>query len=294
MACHYPLQAFQPIQGGKLIFDPTKAGDARPIEIRCGRCLGCRLARAKEWSVRLQHEQMMHDSSSFVTLTYADEHLPPHGALQYSDVQKFFRRLRKAGERFRYFVAGEYGSELRRPHYHVLLFGPSWTDRLPWHRSANGEMNFISERLTRLWGHGHTEVADVTPANIAYTARYCLEKAYSREDQSQYERGFDPATGEVIRVPSEFIRMSLKPGIGGNWYSEFSEDLHRVDSAIARGGVRSGVPRYYQNRLRRLDAHRAEEIEVEREARLRSVQRSQGDVAEESAYLRLEHFHGGR
>lgn len=294
MGCHYPLKAFKPLGGGKLIFDPTKAGNARPLEIRCGRCLGCRLARAKEWSVRLRHEQMMHSSSSFVTLTYADQFLPPHGALRYSDVQSFFRRLRKSGEKLRYFVAGEYGEQLKRPHYHVLLYGPSWPDRVEWHRSSNGEMNYVSERLTRLWGLGHTEVADVTPQNIAYTARYCLEKAYSREDQSQYERGVDPATGEVIVVPPEFTYMSLKPGIGGGWYSEFSEDLHRTDAAIDRGGIRSRVPRYYQDRLRRSDAARAEEIEAVREDRLRVVRRSQGDVAEEAAYLRLEHFHGGR
>ena len=43
--------------------------------------------------------------------------------LSKTDLQKFFKRLRKSyGKKVRYFACGEYGPEHFRPHYHVLFF----------------------------------------------------------------------------------------------------------------------------------------------------------------------------
>ena len=49
--------------------------------------------------------------------------------LLYTDVQKFLKRLRKAYRgKLRYFVAGEYGEQTARPHYHMILYGWQPTD----------------------------------------------------------------------------------------------------------------------------------------------------------------------
>ena len=43
------------------------------IEVPCGKCVECRLARAKEWSNRCLMELPYHKFNQFVTLTYDDE-----------------------------------------------------------------------------------------------------------------------------------------------------------------------------------------------------------------------------
>ncbi len=47
----------------------------RTIEVPCGHCVACRIARSREWAVRLLHESEFWDDFCFVTLTYDDEHL---------------------------------------------------------------------------------------------------------------------------------------------------------------------------------------------------------------------------
>ena len=47
----------------------------RTIEVPCGHCVACRIARSREWAVRLLHESEFWDEYCFVTLTYDDEHL---------------------------------------------------------------------------------------------------------------------------------------------------------------------------------------------------------------------------
>lgn len=45
------------------------------IEIPCGKCIQCQLAKAKDWAVRCSHEASQYKYNYFVTLTYNDEHL---------------------------------------------------------------------------------------------------------------------------------------------------------------------------------------------------------------------------
>ena len=99
------------------------------LEVPCGKCIGCRIAKRKEWSLRMLHELTYHPQSSFVTLTYDDYHLPPCCSLKKRHLQLFLKRLRKnLGERrIKYFACGEYGGQTMRPHYHAILFGSGLT-----------------------------------------------------------------------------------------------------------------------------------------------------------------------
>lgn len=91
------------------------------IQVPCGRCLGCRLDHAKMWSDRCMLELQDHDEAYFVTLTYDDQHVTLSdenaATLVKSDLQNFFKRLRKDGQKIRYFACGEYGENTFRPHY---------------------------------------------------------------------------------------------------------------------------------------------------------------------------------
>ncbi len=63
------------------------------IELPCGRCVGCRMRRASDWSLRVMHEASLYEDNCFLTLTYGEGKLPPHGSLCHEDFQKFIKRL---------------------------------------------------------------------------------------------------------------------------------------------------------------------------------------------------------
>ena len=88
--------------------------------VPCRQCTECKMARAKEWAVRLYSELKTTEKSCFITLTYSDEHNP--GILLKQDFQKFIKRLRKDYQ-LKYFACGEYGDLKLRPHFHAILSG---------------------------------------------------------------------------------------------------------------------------------------------------------------------------
>lgn len=111
--------------------------------VPCGHCLACRERYIESWQIRWREQlKVTVDHSSYmITLTYNDESLPhlitPDGELKstldYTDVQKFLKRLRKKQETYckkngldnptiKYHGAGEYGNNFtKRPHYHILI-----------------------------------------------------------------------------------------------------------------------------------------------------------------------------
>ena len=90
----------------------------------------------------------MHKVSCMLNLTYSDAFLPEHGQLYKDDLQRFFKRLRKAGFKFRYVASGEYGDQSRRPHFHIALFGVDFdVDRIPFGRAVGVTRNLDSRLL---------------------------------------------------------------------------------------------------------------------------------------------------
>lgn len=118
------------------------------IMVACRRCDGCKAHRRKLWAARAYDEVGLAHRTWFGTLTLAPEvqvaglfearaYARKRGlgdfdalgraeqfrllaGIQYPHVQRFLKRLRKAGAKFRYLlVAEEHKSGL--PHYHVLL-----------------------------------------------------------------------------------------------------------------------------------------------------------------------------
>ena len=126
--CFSPLTAWRGRRRNKngrlpVVFDRRESSGVE-IELPCGQCVGCRLEYSRQWAMRCMHEASLWPENSYLTLTYGDGHLPVNGSLRKADFQKFMKRLRKKnpGKRIRYYQCGEYGEELKRPHYHALLF----------------------------------------------------------------------------------------------------------------------------------------------------------------------------
>lgn len=100
MPCYRPLVAHKeglnPNGKANLVFN-RKGSQIGPdaFKLPCGKCIGCCLDRARQWSIRLVHEAKFWESSCFITLTYAPDKLPKNGSIEPYDFQCFIKRLRK-------------------------------------------------------------------------------------------------------------------------------------------------------------------------------------------------------
>ena len=266
MPCFHPLDAWQCSNGDVVFTDNLARNDViRRLALPCGRCVGCRLERSRQWAVRCMHEASMHMFNSFVTLTYDDDHLPEYNSLNYKHFQDFMKRLRKSHNGVRFYMCGEYGEDFSRPHYHALLFNCFFPDRKKHSTGDSGSVIYTSEALSKLWPFGFASIGDVTFESAAYCSRYIMKKVTGDLAESHYET-VDLSTGEVsARVP-EFNRMSLKPGIGADWIKRYNRDVYPRDVVIARGHE-SKPPRYYDKFLQRCDADKLEEVKFSRYTR---------------------------
>ena len=219
------------------------------------------------------HEASLYDHNSFITLTYNDDHLPSDGSLNHVHFQRFFKRLRKHfnGRRIRYYMAGEYGSKLGRPHYHAIVFGLDFPDKRLWRKTPAGSVLYRSNTLEALWPFGYSSIGDVTFESAAYVARYCLKKVTGDAAYSHYKT-VDLSTGEISHLKPEYNKMSLKPGIAADWYAQFSSDVHNYDYVVTRDGKTCRPPRYYDKLLKRSDPAAFEIIKEQREAKLIELQ----------------------
>ena len=80
MTCYHPLTAYIDLDcktenGKKKIVFSTPKGLSQYEEIKlpCGKCIGCRLERSRQWAVRAVLEALLHEHNCFITLTYDDE-----------------------------------------------------------------------------------------------------------------------------------------------------------------------------------------------------------------------------
>lgn len=255
MPCYHPLDAwihrYKKTDSGKnlLLFNYNTKFCSQPtpdMQVPCGRCVGCRLAKSREWAARAVHEASLYWDNCWLTLTLNDEYMysrpNPYSlqAGQYSEVTKFLKRLRKKyGSGIRYLYCGEYGETCffcnksekfcscgnyypwrGRPHYHMCLFNHDFSDKR-FFKSINGSNHYNSDELDALWTDpdtgiymGHATISDLTADSAAYTARYAMKKITG--DKSLEE---DPVTGlrhyqrlspdgEIVDILPEFIKMS--------------------------------------------------------------------------------------
>lgn len=259
MPCYHPIDAWKPADGGRLVFSEiAERGNARPLQIPCGRCVGCRLERSRQWAVRCLHEASLFDSNQFLTLTYDNDHLPDGGSLQYKDFQLFAKRVRYKLGPFRFYMCGEYGETTWRPHYHACMFGLSLPDKKPL-----TEELYESKTIESLWGLGRVVVGNVTFESAAYVARYVMKKITGDAAETHYRR-VNTETGEVWQLEPEFNKMSLRPAIGREWYNKYSSDVRNHDTVVVRG-QKCKPPRYYDKILADGDPDAAAYLKFERE-----------------------------
>lgn len=242
------------------------------LQVPCGKCVGCRLERSRQWAVRCVHEASLYDDRNcFITLTFNDQFLPRDRSLSKSIFQDFMKRLRKryvktvpkhyddaSRDKFlfengiRYFHCGEYGETYGRPHYHAILFNHVFDDIVLYKRTATGCDLYTSECLQRLWScpetgrpFGFATVGSMTFDSAAYCARYIMKKVTGEAAEEHYKG----------RLP-EYTTMSRAPGIAKRWFDQFFTDVYPKDYFKLKKDdklIEMRPPRYYDNQFELLD-----------------------------------------
>lgn len=194
--------------------------------VPCGKCGFCGATRRSDWALRIAYERRMHGVSHFVTLTYANAHLVWHSGipqLHRAHTQLFFKRLRKAGFKLRYYGVAEYGSQTLRPHYHVLLFG-----------------DVSEEAIRKAWDYGQVHIGNVTEQSILYCLSYMINKNDWRMSK-----------GRVKPFNMMSRGRGVVKGIGHNYLSSAMIDWHRSGrkNYCVLNGSKRHLPRYYKVRI---------------------------------------------
>lgn len=210
------------------------------LRVACGKCAACIKKRVSNWSFRLNKQAEVSSSALFVTLTYNNDHLPfsKRGlpTLDKTDVQKFFKRLRKIShEQIKYYCCGEYGARTARPHYHIILYNSNHHDVVKaW--SLDG----------KAIGHVNFRGAEINA--IGYTLKYITkEKRVGKHHQDDRAK--------------EFSMMSK--GLGRNYVTAEMIGWHQADLlnrmyCPLKDGKKAPMARYYKDRI--YDKEQLEEI----------------------------------
>lgn len=259
------------------------------VELPCGQCIGCRLKYTRDWACRMMAELQYHDRACFITLTYDDEHVPfvwfrdgDHElqaamTLEKRDLQLFMKRLRKKFKdvTVRFYACGEYGSQTHRPHYHAIIYGVDFSqDRYFWNRSKTGFNYYRSPTLECLWPNGHSLVCDVSFDTCAYVARYVTKKMNGKNREFY----------EYFNISPEFSTMSLKPGIGRQYYEDHKHELYEKMYMVLKdsnGGKKVSTPRYFDKLY-----------DLEYPALSSEVKRTKRIMSECISKQKLEQYHG--
>lgn len=278
MACFRPLSAYQfSVPSDRSLYHPSgkrrlffgKAAQRlllqygyahEALSLPCGKCVGCLVRKVSDWSLRCVYEAAFWPRSSFLTLTYRTAELPANRSLLKADHQKFFKRLRQALTRkfgvgpIKYYMCGEYGERKGRPHYHVVLFGWDFPDRVevPNNHGARDRL-YTSPLLEEVWGHGEVRIGEVTSESAAYVARYTMKKLRGKVGRAFYEKR--------RQVPPY---TACSKGIARRHFERYRRDHYPSDEAVQVGGRTKPVPRYFDKLLEAVDAELLAEVKAAR------------------------------
>lgn len=198
----------------------------------CGKCLGCQLDKARDWSIRCVLESQYHTESCFVTLTFDDAHYPV--AASRTTLRDLFvgfiESLRNDGVKCRYFGCCERGSITKRIHAHIIIFGFKPDDMEFYKVGSNGDYLYNSAYLSSKWQKGFVVVGDMSYQSAGYVARYTMKK---------------------LDDDSSFIFMSNRPGIGFQYCKDHAEKIIESDCVYGQFGNlhTAPVPRYFNRFL---------------------------------------------
>lgn len=202
----------------------------------CGKCIYCRKKNSIELAMRcVLHASLYPNNNCFLTLTYDEKKEKYHNELDYTDIQKFKKKLRRYADyhydqKLQIFNVHEYGKNGKK-HWHLVVFNFNFPDRVPT-PSRNGQEYYSSKTLSRLWKHGFHTIGEVTEASAMYQAQYTQKdfkygntanKKKSKSNHSAIARdyflrhykqiltlGYVPFGNRKAPIPRYFLKLAKK------------------------------------------------------------------------------------
>lgn len=198
-----------------------KSGD----DVPCGKCAHCIQTKRTHWAVRVYNECITCELGFFITLTYSNEFLTwvdDVPVLQYDDVKKFFKKVRKEGYNFRYFLVGEYGEKSGRPHYHLIL--------------VTDNVKFDVYKFCEKWNLGFSHIGLISMASIMYVLKDMLKEVDMFKD---VPRAFKP-------------HILVSNGFGAKYIEKLKywHKRHPVErNYVILNGFKVSMPRYFKDKI---------------------------------------------
>lgn len=187
----------------------------------CGHCIACAQDYARTWQARIMCESLYFDKKSFITLTYSDAPESPSK----DDLRRFIKAVRnKYGKGIKFFACGEKGTESKRSHYHLILFGVDFAEDR--YEIAKRGLNLVyrSPSLEKLWPYGFSSIGSLDISSAGYVSKYCDKKKISRIDEG------------------EFVMMSR--GLGRRYFADHHDEIFNSDFLYFDGN-KFKIPRYF-------------------------------------------------
>lgn len=234
-----------------------------PLVVPCGKCLECVRSASVEWAFRILDECSLYEHNCFITLTYNNDNLPDDLSVHKGEHQRFMKRLRKALAplKIRFFVSGEYGKKLMRPHYHYIIFNWFPDDAVFFKFDKKGTKLFRSKLLETVWTKGFSSVGEVTYDTALYAAKY-LQKFQFQNSTREFLWQSSEHSYESVQILPPFVLMSNRPGIGYNKVYDVNLNTDRI---YYRGRY-TKIPRYYLKVMER-DGIYLDDFKARRKAR---------------------------
>lgn len=255
MKCADPTLCYTNANTGKRIFRNWSLASfivkkTHQQVFNCGKCLFCRKKKARELAIRCVLHASLSPQNCFLTLTYDESRPDYNNRFQYSDVQKFKKRLRQhvarynQGKKIEIFNVHEYGKNGKK-HWHLVVFNHQFEDK-DVHTIKNNIPLYTSHTLALLWPYGFSTIGDVSEASAMYQSQYTQKdikngntnnhkKAHSKHSGigqpyflQHYKQlltlGYIPFNNQKIPIPRAFEKIAHKH------YSHFYEPSNFFDN----------------------------------------------------------------
>lgn len=197
----------------------------------CNKCLVCRKKQGHSLALRCVLHASLYQQNAFLTLTYDESRDGYHNNLDYSEIQKFKKRLRKhVKSKIEIFNVHEYGKNGKK-HWHLIVFGWSPDDKRV-HTYKSGLALYTSPRLEKLWPFGFSTCGDVSEASAMY------QSLYTQKDIKNGNRGTSKQAKSNHR------------GIGLPFFEKHYRQLMQL-GYIPHAGKKHMFPRSFERRARR-------------------------------------------
>ena len=319
MPCYNPLKAWKAPSGKMVIYKRTEqaSGTARlapdTMDLPCGKCIGCRIEKTRQWAQRCTHEASQHDENSFLTLTI-NKKLPSRkrGSKNHGAASKPLRTAKANAAEHR---GGDAARELREldssPHVGEdsvdKKIHQKFIKRLRKHVASPlryfmcGE---YGEKLTNphyhylIFGYNFPDRKYIkkseSGAKLYQSAT--LDKIWGyghawigdvTEQSAQYVAGYvmKKITGPMAKqhykkLTPEFGLMSRNPGLGAAWIDKYKDEVYPTDKVytLNRGAK---PPRYYDERMKKTDPTTYEQIKkVRKEEAAKSTDNTPARLAD--------------